>query len=374
MKGGFIGMSMKIFIYFSIMIILSFTIKLPISEGQFMTTSEIHKAFQSSVVQIEIRAPEVDGGGVEGNGSGIIVRENGFIITNYHVIRNVEESPERKLSIHVIPYTKNGQTLATNKKVSIISVDKDIDVALLRMFGDKYESVILGDSNEIEIGDDVVVLGFPVEKVSGADVVADQDVGKNVLSGLDTISGNFKTKVVISPGNSGGPVFDMKGQVVAIACAGDLNYPEKNHAVPINYANNLLSIAGIPTERKLIEEKNERIKKLENRLSDLDKLEKKQSVADKRNSKKYRTVQGLIDEIREESFSMKYQIKEIGVNSRKIKELADIQSGCYAHKDFTHYLFKRLRAHIEFDAFEEHLGKDVEEYLGKDVLICDLPR
>ena len=366
MKGGFIEMSMKIFTYFSIIIILSIAIKLPISEGQLMTNAEIRKAFQSSVVQIEIRAPQVDGGGLEGNGSGFIVRENGFIITNSHVIRDVKESPERKLSIHVTPYNKDGQTQGINKNISIIRVDRDIDVALLRMTGTNYEPVNLGDSNEIVAGNNVVVLGFPVEKVEGADVVADPDFGTNALSGFDSISGNFKTDMVISPGNSGGPVFDMKGQVVAIACAGDLNYPEKNYAVPINYANNLLRIAGIPTERKFIEEQNKKIRKLEERLSVLDKLEKKQSVADTRNLKKYRILERLIDGIREESFSTKDQIKEISVNSNRIKELKETQKGCYAHDNFTYYLFKRLSAHIEFDAFEEHLGKEV--------LICDLPR
>ena len=54
------------------------------------------------------------------------------------------------------------------------------------------------------------------------------------------------------------------------------------------------------------------------------------------------------------------------MNSNRIKELKETQKGCYAHDNFTYYLFKRLSAHIEFDAFEEHLGKEV--------LICDLPR
>ena len=91
----------------------------------------------------------VDNGGL---GSGFIIDKTGLVVTNFHVVEDINKIPEIGVvkldgSIH----------LATD----IIAYDKDIDFVIFKIEGDNHETVKLGDSDEIQMGDDVVALGHP---------------------------------------------------------------------------------------------------------------------------------------------------------------------------------------------------------------------
>ena len=166
----------------------------------------------------------VDNGGL---GSGFIIDKTGLVVTNFHVVEDINKIPEIGVvkldgSIH----------LATD----IIAYDKDIDFVIFKIEGDNHETVKLGDSDEIQMGDDVVALGHPKKEF--------YSLTKGIISQIRTKDEikYFQHDSSIEGGSSGGPLFNNKGKVIGIntlihkyRTAGDLGY-----AIVINYITNAL--------------------------------------------------------------------------------------------------------------------------------------
>ena len=141
-----------------------------------------------------------------GVGSGVIVDSAGYILTNNHVVQQVD-----KITV----------TLANNSKYSaeVIGIDRQSDLAVLKI--DANEPVPfakIGDSDTVKVGDWVLALGSPfgLSKTVTAGIVS--ATGR---VGLTEIFGDYiQTDAAINPGNSGGPIVDEKGQLVAVAVAG----------------------------------------------------------------------------------------------------------------------------------------------------------
>ena len=165
---------------------------------------------------------------VEGIGSGFIINEDGYILTNYHVIEGANE-----VSV----------TLSDNRTVSakVVNYDENQDVAMLKITDDniKVPAVAeLGNSDELQQGEEVIAIGTPLS----ADL--SQTVTNGIVSALnrnvETESGVslnlIQTNASINPGNSGGPLVNTKGQVIGIntmKMAGE-NTEGIGFAIPIN--------------------------------------------------------------------------------------------------------------------------------------------
>lgn len=152
----------------------------------------------SSIINQAIKSV-VSVGTDRGMGSGFIVNENGYIVTNYHVISDAKK-------IAVLTYSKDVLP------VELIGVDKNKDIALLKMSG-KYDYLPLGDSGSVKIGNKVIAIGNPLGL---SFTVTEGIVSALGREGPNGLSEYIQTDVSLNPGNSGGPLIDTSGRVIGI--------------------------------------------------------------------------------------------------------------------------------------------------------------
>ncbi len=180
------------------------TLSINSKEGPF-TIPEIARAVRPSVVGI-VRYQE--GLNVPaGQGSGIIVREDGYIVTNAHVVADGD-------ALSVVLY--NGEEY----KGTVVGVDNCTDLAVVKISANNLYPATFGDSSQIEVGEDVVAIGNP----GGLDYAG--SVSRGIVSGDNrsvrtSYSAGYSVKCLqtdaaINPGNSGGPLVDMYGRVIGI--------------------------------------------------------------------------------------------------------------------------------------------------------------
>lgn len=167
----------------------------------------------------------------EGLGSGVIVSEDGFIITNNHVIDQADE-------IKIILY--NGDEL----DAEIVGTDPGSDIAVLRVDAENLSSISMGNSDEIRVGEMVLAIGSPFSRdlahtVSKGIVSAS---GRSSL-GLSAFENYIQTDAAINPGNSGGALVNLDGQLIgintAIASRSGGNQGI-GFAIPVNMVRNVM--------------------------------------------------------------------------------------------------------------------------------------
>ena len=142
----------------------------------------------------------------QGAGSGVIISENGYIVTNHHVI-------DQATSIQVI--TTNGKTY----KGTLIGSDAQTDLAIVKIEASELPFATVGNSTKIEVGDTAIAIGNPLGSLGGT-------VTTGIISALNreiTIEGEtmtlLQTDAAINPGNSGGGLFDQSGNLIGIVNA-----------------------------------------------------------------------------------------------------------------------------------------------------------
>ncbi len=140
-----------------------------------------------------------------GLGSGVIVSTDGYILTNNHVVEGADE----------IDVTLNDSRHARGK---VIGTDPDTDLAVLKIELDKLPVVVLGNSDNLQVGDQVLAIGNPFgvgQTVTSGIVSA---LGRNQL-GINTFENFIQTDAAINPGNSGGALIDVNGNLQGINTA-----------------------------------------------------------------------------------------------------------------------------------------------------------
>jgi hypothetical protein len=136
----------------------------------------------------------------DGHGSGFLITSNGYIMTNAHVVGNqatVKVRFEQGFSL-------DGQ---------VVKVNRDFDLALVKVAGNDLPALALGDDHELQLGEELFAIGTPLDNQLG------QTVTRGILSGNREIEGRhfLQTDVSINPGNSGGPLINATGRVVGVA-------------------------------------------------------------------------------------------------------------------------------------------------------------
>lgn len=162
----------------------------------------------------------------EGLGSGFIVDEDGYILTNNHVIQGVD-----RILVKLMDSEKKYEA-------KVIGTDPRTDLALIKIdAGRKLPTVILGDSDTIEIGEWAIAIGNPMGLEETVTVGVISAKGRNVL-GTSPYEDFIQTDAAINPGNSGGPLVNIKGEVIGINTAIIAPYMAQNigFAIPINIA------------------------------------------------------------------------------------------------------------------------------------------
>lgn len=167
-----------------------------------------------------------------GLGSGVIVSEEGYILTNNHVIDNTDE-------IRVRFFNGNEVT------AKLIGTDPETDIAVLQIEADNIPTVELGDSDQLKVGSLVLAIGSPLHE-SLAHTVSFGIVSARgrSLSGLTQYGDYIQTDAAINPGNSGGALIDVNGQLVGInsAIASRSGGNEGiGFAIPINLAERIMN-------------------------------------------------------------------------------------------------------------------------------------
>ncbi|HEY9224342.1 MAG TPA: Do family serine endopeptidase [Variovorax sp.] len=140
-----------------------------------------------------------------GLGSGVIVSTEGYILTNNHVVEGADE----------IEVTLNDSRHARGK---VIGTDPDTDLAVLKIELDKLPAIVLGNSDALQVGDQVLAIGNPFgvgQTVTSGIVSA---LGRNQL-GINTFENFIQTDAAINPGNSGGALVDINGNLEGINTA-----------------------------------------------------------------------------------------------------------------------------------------------------------
>jgi S1-C subfamily serine protease len=149
---------------------------------------------------------------VSGTGSGVVIRDDGIILTNAHVVQGAQR-------IQV-----TAAAGGTEYEANLVGSDAEHDIAILKVDSSDLNAISIGSSERLQLGDSVVALGYPLGLgttategiVSGLDrtiTVGDGPYGANELTGL------LQTDAAINPGNSGGALLDSNGRLVGINTA-----------------------------------------------------------------------------------------------------------------------------------------------------------
>jgi len=168
-----------------------------------------------------------------GSGSGFFINEDGFLITNYHVIEK-----ETRIEVTVFQKAKNGFETKKFKKVKIEAINPFVDLALLKIedLGDtKFSFVYLGDIDNIKTGEEVFAIGNPLglERTVTNGVISTKN---RAFEGLLYI----QTNADINPGNSGGPLFNLAGEVIGVTNMGYIFLGGLGFAIPVNYVKHFI--------------------------------------------------------------------------------------------------------------------------------------
>ena len=166
----------------------------------------------------------------EGAGSGVIIKEDGYIITNNHVVEGASK-------IYV--------TLHNSKQyeATLIGTDPETDIAVIKIKASGLVPATYGNSDELEVGDMSVIIGNPLGELGGT-------VTAGIVSALDreiTIDGQpmtlLQTDASVNPGNSGGGMFDQYGHLIGIVVAKSSGSDVEGlgFAIPINTAAEVAS-------------------------------------------------------------------------------------------------------------------------------------
>ncbi len=182
-----------------------------VETGELMTASEVYAANVGSTVGISVEGVSANYWGYAtpfaAAGSGFIISDSGYVITNYHVIKS-----SRSVSVT----TYDGKTY----EAKIIGGDESNDVAVLKIEAEDLVPVVLGDSDKMNVGDTVLAIGNPLGELTFS-------LSQGVISALNrevTLSGNqrmrlIQTDAAINSGNSGGALFNLYGEVIGITSA-----------------------------------------------------------------------------------------------------------------------------------------------------------
>jgi tetratricopeptide (TPR) repeat protein len=149
-------------------------------------------------------------------GSGFIVREDGVIVTNYHVV-NMASDIKIKIGYKVRDIE------------GLLHVDPENDIAIIKVEGKDYPKVRIGDANRAQIGEKIYAIGSPQG--------LENTISEGILSGIREIDRERKIlqmTAAISPGSSGGPVFNGRGEVIGIATFLIAETQNLNFAMPVN--------------------------------------------------------------------------------------------------------------------------------------------
>ena len=180
-----------------------------VSSSGYLTPAQVYQQNVDSVVAVSVTVrAQSFGQVVEGSssGSGFILTEDGYVVTNYHVV-------EDGTSVSVI------MNDGTELEAKVVGADSTNDIAVLKVEAQNLPAVTLGSSSELTVGDMVVAIGNPLGELNSTQTVGYVCGKDREITTGGTVINMIQTDAAINPGNSGGPLFNMKGEVIGITTA-----------------------------------------------------------------------------------------------------------------------------------------------------------
>ena len=176
---------------------------------------------------VQVRTP----GGL---GSGFIIQEDGYLITNFHVIEN-----ETQISVEVYHQQDGQLERKSYKQVKIVAINKFADLALLKIDDKdtpKFAKALLGDADALAVGERVFAIGSPL----GLERTVTEGI---VSTKTRPMQGDLylQTTAQINPGNSGGPLFNLLGEVVGVTNMKITFGEGLGFAIPVEAVKNFLN-------------------------------------------------------------------------------------------------------------------------------------
>ena len=202
-----------------------------------MEPAEVYASVVNSAVSINCSATSTNIFGQQtqtaSSGSGFIITEDGYVVTNYHVVSGAS-------SVEVTLY--NGDTY----DATVIGGDSDYDVAVLKINASGLQPVTLGESADVNVGDTVLAIGNPLGELTfsmSQGIVSSCDRAINVDG---TPFNMIQVDCSINPGNSGGPLMNLYGEVVGIVSAKYSTYSSTTveglgFAIPISDVRSIIT-------------------------------------------------------------------------------------------------------------------------------------
>ena len=174
-----------------------------------LTPAEIYEKNVSAVVSISNQATTNVFGQITStasSGTGFIISADGEILTNYHVVKGAS-----KLTVTL----NSGDTY----EAKVIGYEEDSDVALIKIEAENLSTVQLGDSSSLRVGDEVAAVGNPLGELTNTMTVGYVSALDRYINTDGSPLNMMQIDAAINSGNSGGPLFDMNGNVVGITTA-----------------------------------------------------------------------------------------------------------------------------------------------------------
>ncbi len=178
--------------------------------GSEMSIQEIVALNEDAVVEITTEGTSQNYFGqttiVQGAGSGVIINENGYIVTNNHVI---DGASTIEVTLH------NGDSYSA----SLVGTDTVYDIAILKISANNLTAATIGSSSELQVGDLAVAIGNPLGQLGGTATAGIISALERRLNLETTTLDLLQTDAAINPGNSGGGLFNQKGELIGIVVA-----------------------------------------------------------------------------------------------------------------------------------------------------------
>ena len=202
--------------------------------GENLTYAEATAIVKDSVVEINTEYTvrnswyQYSSGG---SGSGVIISENGYIITNAHVILNEEMT---KAADTVTVRLTDGSEYAAQ----VIAYDTDEDIAVLKIKAEGLTAAHIGDSSSLIVGEEILVVGNPLGELGGSVSNGIVSATEREIQVSSVTMKLIQTNAAVNPGNSGGGMFNLKGELVGIvnAKSSGTGIEGIGFAIPVNQA------------------------------------------------------------------------------------------------------------------------------------------
>ncbi len=168
-------------------------------------------------------------------GSGIIISEDGYVLTNNHVISGAD-----KITVYVNP--GDGSEEQTYD-ATLVGSSESNDIAVLKIDATGLNAATFGDSDQIEVGELAVAIGNPMGQVHGSVTAGIISAVEQELTIDDVTINAIQTDAAINPGNSGGALFDSYGNVIGIVYAksSSVSIEGIGYAIPVNNIKDLVA-------------------------------------------------------------------------------------------------------------------------------------